>query len=151
MSKTQQANNVIWYQNEIHISRKRGSHIITKEVVGCVEKELKNIKIGLCNVFLMHTSASLSINENYDPTVRIDIENSFNKMVPDGAQRYEHCLEGDDDAPAHIKSIMLGCSLNIPIQNGDLCLGTWQGIYLNEHRDNGGSRTIVVTINGTNK
>ncbi|BFU18393.1 secondary thiamine-phosphate synthase, putative [Entamoeba histolytica HM-1:IMSS-B] len=139
---------VVWFQNQIKISKRRGSHLITNEVIKCVSQQLKTIKVGMCNVFLMHTSASLCINENCDPSVRKDMETIFNKLIPDGTKPYEHCMEGDDDMPAHAKCSMFGCSLNIPIREGDLCLGTWQGIYLNEHRDNGGSRTIVVTLNG---
>ncbi|KAL7713023.1 Secondary thiamine-phosphate synthase enzyme [Entamoeba marina] len=130
-------------------SQVKGSHLITSLITGALQKELRSIKIGMCNVFLMHTSASLSINENADPTVRVDIENIFNKIIPDGTQPYAHCMEGDDDMPAHAKCSMFGCSLNIPITNGSLELGTWQGIYLNEHRDYGGSRSIVITLNGT--
>ena len=141
----------VWYHKEISISKRRGYNLITTEVTNAIQKELKTIQIGMCNIFLKHTSASLSINENCDPTVRQDLENIFNKMIPDGTKPYNHCYEGDDDMPAHAKCSMFGCSLNIPIFNGKLELGTWQGIYLNEHRDHGGSRTIVITLQGCPK
>ena len=103
---------------------------------------------GMANVFIKHTSASLTINENADPTVRIDFETHFNFMVPESADHFLHTLEGSDDMTSHIKSSLLGSSLDIPIKNGNLLLGTWQGIYLCEHRNNGGSRQIVLTVNG---
>lgn len=106
------------------------------------------IQVGLANFFLQHTSASLTINENADPDVRRDMERQFQELVPDGAPFYTHVLEGDDDMPAHVKSSVLGVSVLIPIANGTLKLGTWQGIYLGEHRDYGGSRHLVVTLQG---
>lgn len=111
--------------------------------------ELRNIRIGQMQVFIKHTSASLSINENADPTVRVDFESHFNKMVPESAPYYRHNSEGPDDMPAHIKASLLGSSVLIPVTNGSLNLGIWQGIYLCEHRDDGGSRRIVITLYGT--
>ena len=135
-------------QKEIQLkSRSRGFHIITNEILNQVE-ELKSVKAGMMNVFIQHTSASLTINENVSPEVRSDMEKHFNKMVPENAPYYDHTLEGSDDMPAHIKSSMLGPSLTVPVTNGRLNLGTWQGIYLCEHRNHGGSRRIIVTIYG---
>ena len=110
--------------------------------------ELRDFKIGMMNVFILHTSASLTLNENADPTVRQDFESFFNRAVPEDEPYYRHQDEGADDLPAHIKSSLLGASLNIPIANGRPALGTWQGIYLCEHRNHGGSRRIVVTVQG---
>lgn len=107
---------------------------------------LASVSAGLLNLFLQHTSASLAINENADPTVRTDLESFVNRLIPDGADWLEHDTEGDDDMPAHIKAVLIGPSISIPISNGKLALGTWQGIYLCEHRDSGGSRTILASI-----
>lgn len=128
--------------------RPRGFHLITQEVVSAVPG-LRQLKAGLCQVFIQHTSASLTINENADPTVRKDFETWFNKAVPENDPDYLHNYEGADDMPAHIKASLLGSSVLIPIHRGQLALGTWQGIYLCEHRDQGGSRRIVVTVWGT--
>ncbi len=120
-------------------------------VTGTIERELPeiaDIKVGLLQVFIKHTSASLSLNENADPTVRADFESHFNQMVPENAPYYRHRFEGPDDMPAHIKSSLLGSSVVVPITAGRLNLGTWQGIYLCEHRDRGGQRRIVVTALG---
>ncbi|MDB5127492.1 MAG: secondary thiamine-phosphate synthase [Mucilaginibacter sp.] len=127
--------------------RKRGFHIITAEVVDALP-QIGEIKIGICQVFIQHTSASLSINENADPTVRQDFEMYFNKAVPENDPDYRHNDEGSDDMPAHLKAAMLGSSVTIPIRNGRLALGTWQGIYLCEHRNYGGSRSLVITAWG---
>jgi len=127
--------------------RKRGFHLITDEIVNDFP-ELKEIKIGICQVFIQHTSASLTINENTDPTVRVDFEMYFNKAVPENDPDYEHDYEGSDDMPAHLKAALLGASVTIPIRNGRLALGTWQGIYLCEHRNHGGQRKIMVTAWG---
>lgn len=127
--------------------RSRGFHIITSEILQHVP-ELTGITHGLANIFIKHTSASLSINENADPSVRTDMETHFNIMVPEDADHYEHTFEGPDDMTSHIKTSILGSSLTIPVTNGKLNLGTWQGIYLCEHRNHGGSRKIVVTITG---
>jgi len=121
----------------------RGFHIITNYI----KKELPQMT-GVVNVFIKHTSASLTINENADPTVRIDFETHFNFMVPESADHFLHTLEGSDDMTSHIKSSLLGSSVDIPIKNGNLLLGTWQGIYLCEHRNLGGARQIVITVNG---
>ncbi len=140
-----------WYQKEIQLdSKKRGFHLITNEVLNQLP-ELKNVEVGTLNVFIKHTSASLAINENADPTVRIDMETHFNKLAPENASYYRHTTEGSDDMPAHLKSVILGSSLTIPITNGKLNLGIWQGIYLCEHRNYGSRRNLVVTISGKKK
>ena len=128
--------------------RTRGFHLITYEIVNAFP-ELKEIKVGICQVFIQHTSASLTINENADPTVRVDFEMYFNKAVPENDPDYEHDYEGSDDMPAHLKAALLGNSLTIPIANGRLALGTWQGVYLCEHRNHGGRRKIIVTAWGS--
>ncbi|HQY20278.1 MAG TPA: secondary thiamine-phosphate synthase enzyme YjbQ [Ignavibacteria bacterium] len=135
-------------QKEIRLKQKaRGFHIITNEILDAVP-EIKEMSSGMMNVFIKHTSASLSINENADPTVRIDFETHFNKMVPEDGEDYLHTAEGPDDMTSHIKSSLLGCSLNIPVTNGELNIGIWQGIYLCEHRNHGGQRDIVITLTG---
>lgn len=135
-------------QKEFSIKPKgRGFHLITDEILDQVN-EIKDIKTGIAQIFIKHTSASLTLNENADPTVRSDMEKHFNKMVPENAPYYDHNTEGSDDMPAHIKSVILGSSVSVPVKNGDFDLGTWQGIYLCEHRNRGGSRRIVVTIIG---
>ncbi|MDP6755786.1 MAG: secondary thiamine-phosphate synthase enzyme YjbQ [Candidatus Marinimicrobia bacterium] len=141
----------MWIQKEITIDPKpRGFHLITDEVImGC--PDMQKIEVGIMQVFIKHTSASLTINEDADPTVRADFESHFNQMVPENAPYYQHTFEGSDDMPAHLKSSILGSSLNIPITNGKLNLGTWQGIYLCEHRNHGGSRRLVVTIQGESR
>jgi secondary thiamine-phosphate synthase enzyme len=138
----------MWIQKEITIDPKpRGFHLITEEVImGC--PDMQKIEVGIMQVFIKHTSASLTINEDADPAVRADFESHFNQMVPENAPYYQHTFEGSDDMPAHLKSSILGSSLNIPIFNGKLNLGTWQGIYLCEHRNHGGSRRLVVTVQG---
>ncbi len=139
---------MIFLQKSIILTpKRRGFHLITKELERNLP-EISKIKEGLANLFLQHTSASLTINENYDPSVRYDMENYFNNLVPEDTPYFTHTLEGSDDMPAHIKSSILGVSLNVPITNGRFALGTWQGIYLNEHRDSGGSRRVLVTIFG---
>ena len=136
------------FQKEISLpAYTRGFHLITHEVERALP-ELRDIKAGVLQVFIKHTSASLTINENADPTVRVDFESHFNKMIPENAPYYKHTLEGSDDMPAHIKSSLLGSSVSIPISNGVLNLGTWQGIYLCEHRNYGGHRKIVITAMG---
>lgn len=127
--------------------RSRGFHIVTEEILSHIP-EIKDIKQGTANIFIKHTSASLTINENADPSVRTDMETHFNIMVPEDADYYEHTFEGPDDMTSHIKTSIVGTSLNIPVTGGRLNLGTWQGIYLCEHRNHGGSRKIVVTIIG---
>lgn len=136
------------YQASIQLrARPRGFHLITSEVLQAIP-QLREIKTGMCQVFIQHTSASLTINENADPTVRIDFETYFNKAVPENDPDYEHNDEGPDDMPAHLKAAMLGSSVMIPVHNGRFALGTWQGIYLCEHRDYGGARSLVITIWG---
>lgn len=131
-------------QQEIQIkSKPKGFHIITDDILQSVD--ISNIQAGMMNLFLKHTSASLSINENCEKEVRLDLENLLNDLC-DNKKYFQHILEGLDDMPAHAKSSLLGCSLTIPITNGKLNLGIWQGIYLGEHRNNGGSRQIVITI-----
>lgn len=126
----------------------RGFHLITRILEREFAVELSPIRVGLLHVFIQHTSASLTINENADPTVRGDFERFFNRAVPENAPYYQHNDEGSDDMPAHLKAAMLGHSVTIPITNGRLNLGTWQGVYLGEHRDQGGSRTLVLTAWG---
>src|ERR1700761_4743984 len=136
------------YQQQISLTqRKRGFHIITAEVVNALP-QLSEISTGICQVFIQHTSASLTINENADPTVRKDFEMYFNKAVPENDPEYLHDDEGPDDMPAHLKAAMLGSSVTIPINNGRLALGTWQGIYLCEHRNYGEARKLVITAWG---
>ena len=136
------------FQQHIQLSqRRRGFHLITSEVLSALP-QISEIKTGICQVFIQHTSASLTINENADPTVRKDFEMYFSKTVPENDPEYLHDDEGPDDMPAHIKASMLGASVTIPISNGRLALGTWQGIYLCEHRNYGGQRRLVVTAWG---
>lgn len=136
-----------WYQHEVRLPAvRRGFHIVTDHVVSAVP-ELAHLRVGLMHVFIMHTSASISINENADPDVPLDLELAFNEIAREDFD-YRHTLEGPDDMPAHVKSSMIGSSVTIPINGGQLCLGTWQGIYLCEHRNQGGSRRLVVTIQG---
>jgi len=137
-----------FYQSQASLrSRSRGFHLVTDEVLQAIP-EIRTIKTGMLQVFIQHTSASLTINENADPTVRLDFETWMNKAVPEGDPDYEHDYEGDDDMPAHIKSSLMGASALIPITNGRLNLGTWQGIYLCEHRNDGGSRNVVISAWG---
>ena len=137
-----------WIQKQIRLSpRPRGFHLITHEIVEQVP-ELRQFVVGLAHIFIQHTSASLTINENADPTVRADFESHFNVLVPEDAPYYRHTYEGPDDMTSHIKASILGSSVTVPISAGRLALGTWQGIYLCEHRDHGGSRRLVVTIQG---
>ncbi|OCX53849.1 secondary thiamine-phosphate synthase [Mucilaginibacter sp. PPCGB 2223] len=136
------------YQQTLTLNqRRRGFHIITSEVVYAMP-QISQIRVGMCQVFIRHTSASLAINENADPTVRQDFEMYFNKTVPENDPDYRHDDEGPDDMPAHLKAAMLGSSVMIPIRNGRLALGTWQGIYLCEHRDHGGERDLIITVWG---
>ena len=138
----------MWLQKKILISPKpRGFHLITTDIINNINI-IRTVKNGLLNLFIKHTSASLTINENTDPTVRGDFESHFNQIIPEQQGYYSHTMEGPDDMPAHLKSSILGASINIPITNGKLNLGTWQGIYLCEHRNRGGSRQIIATING---
>lgn len=136
-----------WYQKEIQLPAfRRGFHLVTDEVCRAVP-ELSRIQVGLMHVFILHTSASLSINENADPDVPRDLELAFNEIAREDFA-YRHTLEGPDDMPAHVKSSIIGSSVSVPIRDGRPVLGTWQGIYLCEHRNRAGSRRLVVTIQG---
>jgi secondary thiamine-phosphate synthase enzyme len=138
-----------WIQREIELSaRSRGCHLVTREVLAAVP-ELASLRVGLLHVFIRHTSASLTINENADRDVRIDLESSLNALAPEDFP-YVHTLEGPDDMPAHVKASLMGSSVSIPVADGGLLLGTWQGIYLCEHRNRGGGRTLVLTLWGEN-
>src|SRR5699024_10048328 len=139
---------IMWFQTEIRLPAKsRGFHIITDEVVSQLPR-LKEIETGIAHIFIQHTSASLTVNENADPSVRRDFAAHFKRMAPEDMALYEHTLEGPDDMTSHIKSSLLRSSVSIPITNGSLNLGTWQGIYLCEHRNQGGQRRLVVTLHG---
>lgn len=127
--------------------RPRGFHLVTGEILSQLP-ELRDYRVGLAHIFIQHTSASLALNENASPDVRRDLERHFHELAPENAPYYEHTLEGPDDMPAHIKAVLLGSSLTIPISDGRLDLGTWQGIYLCEHREQGGTRKVVVTLSG---
>lgn len=137
----------MWIQKEFQLkSRARGFHLITADVTQQLP-ELASIKVGLLNILIKHTSASLTINENAAPAVRVDFESFFSRVVPENS-KYAHDDEGSDDMPAHLKASLLGASLTIPVTDGRLNLGTWQGIYLCEHRNQGGRRTLVLTLQG---
>ncbi|GGY31390.1 hypothetical protein GCM10011297_00100 [Bacterioplanes sanyensis] len=141
----------MWMQKQLQLAAKaRGFHLITDEVLQQLP-ELATIDVGLLHVFIQHTSASLTINENADPTVRQDFESFFNHAVPENEPYYRHVYEGSDDMPAHLKSSLLGASISLPIQNGGLNIGIWQGIYLCEHRNQGGPRRLVATLHGESK
>lgn len=138
----------MWLQHELTLrKRQRGFHLVTDEIINQLP-EVSAIKCGILHLFIKHSSASITLNENADPTVRADMEAHFNHFVPERAPYYQHTYEGDDDMPAHIKASLLGNSLSLPISNGRLNIGIWQGIYLGEHRNHAGSRSIVATING---
>ncbi len=138
---------MFWSQKTIRIGPyRRGFHLITREVISAMS-ELQDVRIGILQVFLQHTSASLTINENADPDVRADMETALNRLVPEN-QPFVHTIEGPDDMPAHVKSSLLGASLMIPVSAGALALGTWQGIYLCEHRNDATPRTLVLTLQG---
>jgi secondary thiamine-phosphate synthase enzyme len=138
----------VWAQREIALeARPRGFHLVTREIVEAVP-ELRDLRVGMAHVFILHTSASLTLNENASPDVRRDFEAWFDEAVPERAPYWTHTLEGPDDMPAHLKASLLGPSLTIPVADGRLALGTWQGIYLCEHRDRGGPRSVVVTAWG---
>ena len=138
----------MWFQTKVTLKGySRGFHIITDNILINAPK-IKKVSFGMLNLFIQHTSASISINENSDPSVREDLENHFNRLIPENQSYYKHTYEGPDDIPAHIKSSIFGSSLSIPIGNGELALGAWQGIYLCEHRNHGKKRTIIATVNG---
>ena len=134
----------LWIQREVRLEpRSRGFHLIESAV-----PELRDLGVGMAHVFIRHTSASLTLNENASPDVRRDFESWFNEVVPEGASYWRHTLEGPDDMPAHVKASLLGSSVTVPVSGGRFALGTWQGIYLGEHRDHGGSRSLTVTAWG---
>ena len=138
----------MWVQREITLRpRPRGFHLITRDVLEALP-ELARLQVGLLHVFIRHTSASLTLNENASPDVRDDFEAYFNETVPEDAPYWTHTIEGPDDMPAHIKASVLGPALTVPVAHGRLALGTWQGVYLCEHRDHGGARSLVLTLNG---
>jgi secondary thiamine-phosphate synthase enzyme len=141
----------VWIQEQVTLgARPRGFHLVTDEIVRAVPR-LESLRVGLATVFMQHTSASLTLNENASPDVRRDFAAWFDQAVPDGAPYFAHTLEGPDDMPAHIKSSLTGCSLVLPVRDGELALGTWQGIYLCEHRDDGGPRRVLVTAFGDSR
>jgi len=138
----------MWLQREVTLeARPRGFHLVTREIVEAVP-ELRDLRVGMAHVFIRHTSAALTLNENASPDVRRDFESWFDEAVPERAAYWTHTLEGDDDMPAHLKASLLGPSVSIPVADGRLALGTWQGIYLCEHRNRGGPRSLVVTVWG---
>jgi secondary thiamine-phosphate synthase enzyme len=138
---------MVWHHRTLTLRPyPRGCHLITRWVVDAIP-ELASVRVGLLHVFIQHTSASLTINENADPDVRVDFETALNHIVPEDLP-YVHTIEGPDDMPAHVKSSLMGAGLTIPIKDGELCMGTWQGIYLCEHRDRASSRHIVLTLMG---
>jgi secondary thiamine-phosphate synthase enzyme len=137
-----------WYQKELRLPAvKRGFHLIT-DLLEAQLPELAEIELGMAHIFIKHTSASLTINENADPTVRQDFESHFNHIAPENAPYYRHTLEGPDDMPAHLKAAMLGSSVTVPLSKGKFNLGTWQGVYLCEHRNHASKRTLVITLMG---
>ena len=138
----------MWLQKSIKLRAKpRGFHLVSDEILQALP-ELSTINIGLLHLFLQHTSASLSINENTDRSVRRDMESHFNQLAPENAPYFEHTFEGPDDMPAHIKSSLLGCEISLPVGQGRLQLGTWQGVYLGEHRNSARVRTLIATLQG---
>lgn len=138
----------MWLQRTLRLRpRPRGFHLVTDEVLAAVP-EIRQLRVGIVHIFIRHTSAALTLNENASPDVRRDFASWFNRAVPDGAAYFSHTLEGPDDMPAHIKASLLGSSVSFPVADGEPLLGTWQGIYLCEHRDHGGTRTVVVTVFG---
>lgn len=138
----------MWFQKEFALrAKERGFHLVTREVLEHVP-ELSTMRVGIFHLFIQHTSASLTINENADPDVRVDMETFFNHIAPESGLPLVHTIEGPDDMPAHVKSSLLGASISVPIRDGQLAFGTWQGIYLCEHRNRGGSRRMVATLSG---
>jgi secondary thiamine-phosphate synthase enzyme len=138
----------MWIQRELTLRpRPRGFHLITRDVLSAVP-ELERLRAGLLHVFIRHTSASLTLNENASPDVRADFESYLNEVVPEDAPYWTHTIEGPDDMPAHIKASLMGPSLTLPVSGGRLAVGTWQGIYLCEHRDDGGARSLILTLTG---
>ena len=145
---TDETSENVWYSQSVVLApRPAGFHLVTHDVVSAIP-EIQRISIGLLHLMIQHTSASLCINENADPDVRIDLQRHFEELAPRNAPYYRHTLEGADDMPAHIKSVLTGCELTLPVRDGRLALGTWQGIYLCEHRDHAGARTLLATLHG---
>jgi len=139
---------MLWEQTSIRLrARPRGFHLVTDEIRAAVSG-ISRVRMGVLHLFLQHTSASLTINENADPDVRTDLERWINQAAPDGAAYFEHTAEGDDDMPGHVKCAVFGVSVSIPVSGGRMALGTWQGVYLGEHRDHGGARTVLATLWG---
>jgi len=142
---------MLWHQAQIRLKpRPRGFHLVTSELLAALP-ELAKFRIGLAHFFIQHTSASLAVNENADPDVREDLGRWIDRAVPEDAPYFRHTAEGADDMPAHVKATLMGTSVTIPIRDGRLALGTWQGIYLGEHRDHGGGRTVVATLSGESR
>ncbi|WP_311968497.1 secondary thiamine-phosphate synthase enzyme YjbQ [Pseudomonas baltica] len=138
----------MWQQTTITLrARPRGFHLVTDELLAALP-QLRACRTGLVHFLLQHTSASLTVNENADPAVRRDFERFFNRLIPQGTAGFEHNDEGDDDLPAHFKASLLGCQLTLPVTDGRLALGTWQGVYLGEHRDHGDARRVLATLYG---
>jgi secondary thiamine-phosphate synthase enzyme len=138
----------VWAQRQIRLrERARGLHLVTDEVLAALP-ELASVEVGLLHLLIQHTSASLALNENASPEVRADLESWLDRAIPEGASNWTHTLEGEDDMPAHVKAALLGPSLTLPIARGRPALGTWQGIYLGEHRDRGGPRMVIATVFG---
>ena len=138
----------MWQQTTITLrARPRGFHLVTDELLAALP-QLRACRTGLVHFLLQHTSASLTVNENADPAVRRDFERFFNRLIPQGTAGFEHNDEGDDDLPAHFKASLLGCQLTLPVSEGRLALGTWQGVYLGEHCDHGGARRVLATVYG---
>lgn len=141
---------IMWFQKQVRLQPyQRGFHLITAEISAKLP-ELESYKTGLCHIFLQHTSASLTLNENADPDVRYDMETFINRYIAENKEYFLHVAEGSDDMPAHIKSSLFGADVMIPVADGSLALGTWQGIWLGEHRDIGGSRNLTITLQGEN-
>lgn len=138
----------MWYQRKIVLQAKpRGFHLVTDEILRQIP-EIKAFDVGLAHFFIQHTSASLAINENVDPDVRVDMQAYFDRLAPENEPYYTHVLEGADDMPAHLKTVLIGTELTIPVAKGRLQLGTWQGVYLCEHRNGAGARRLIVTLSG---
>lgn len=139
----------MWFQTIVTLkARRRGFHLVTDELLAPARASLAGVSVGMAQFFIQHTSASLALNENADPSVRDDMEAFFTQLIPGNTPYFTHTYEGDDDMPAHLKQVLIGPSVLVPIHKGQLALGTWQGIYLCEHRDQGGSRRVVITLWG---
>lgn len=142
----------MWFQSIVTLKpRRRGFHLVTDDLLAPLRAPLATMSVGMAQFFIQHTSASLALNENADPSVRDDMEAFFNRLIPGNTPYFTHTYEGDDDMPAHLKQVIIGPSVLLPVSNGALALGTWQGLYLCEHRDHGGSRRVVITLWGETK